>query len=235
MPPRPLRRPAAVGRHPRDRGAEEGEAREGRRGVLRRRPAAAGEEDLTFEEGGEVAGHQIPVGVWRPGFQLLGVGAYYNREIQVALEVESIRFQGGALEVLARVTGTEDEGLLRWVSGSPGVPLRCHICLPDCSNVPDGDDILHLKRVKQRGREAPGWSDNLKEASGMEELRRLAARSDAAARGEAAGREEKKRPREEAAGEEEKIKDSSESSEVRKKKKKRAFKPAGKKEQWEWE
>ena len=114
--------------------------------------------------------------------------------------------------------------------GSPGVPLRCHICLPDCSNVPDGDDILHLKRVKQRGREAPGWSDNLKEASGMEELRRLAARSDAAARGEAAGREEKKRPREEAAGEEEKIKDSSESSEVRKKKKKRAFKPAGKKE-----
>eukprot|EP00913_Durusdinium_trenchii_P009771 g9179.t1 len=58
------------------------------------------------------------------GLRLLGVGVYCAREINIAIEVDALRFHGGALEVIAWVTGTEDEGLLRWTTGSPGIPLR---------------------------------------------------------------------------------------------------------------
>ena len=74
MPPRPRRRPAAEGRHrgERDRGEADGEG--GREGALRRRPAPAEERVSGFEAGEEVAAHQIPVGVWKPGLRLLGTG-----------------------------------------------------------------------------------------------------------------------------------------------------------------
>ena len=218
MPPRPLRRPAAEGRL--RRGGDRGDAdREGgREGALRRRPAAAEERTTGFEAGEEVA-----VGVWKPG------GVYYSREITIAVEVDALRFHGGALEVMTWVTGTQDEGLLRWVSGNAGVPLRCHVCLEDCANIPEGDDILHLKKVKHRGADSPPWADNLKEPTGMEELRRLAARSDALARGveEAKDMEKKEKEAHPPAGQE--VKSTSGSSGGRKKKKK-SFKPAGKKE-----
>eukprot|EP00913_Durusdinium_trenchii_P019545 g18372.t2 len=74
----------------------------------------------------------------------------------------------------------------------------------------------------------PPWVDNLKEPTGMEELRRLAARSDALARGV----EEVKEPEKvmkEAQGRQE-VKSSSGSSGGRKKKKKKSFKPSGKKD-----
>ena len=122
MPPRPLRRPAAEGRLRRGRERERGEGDAGREGALRRRPAAAEERVGGFEAGDQVAAHQIPVGVWKPGLRLLGMGVYYAREINIAIEIEALKFQGGALEVMAWVTGTEDEGLLRWASGDPGTP-----------------------------------------------------------------------------------------------------------------
>ena len=230
MPPRPRRRPAAEGRHRGDRDRGEADREAGREGALRRRPAAAEERVTGFEAGEEVAAHQIPVGVWKPGLRLLGMGAYYNREISVAVEVDALRFQGGALEVMTWVTGAEDEGLLRWATGNAGTPLRCHVCLEGCGNIPEGDDVLHLKKVKYRGVDSPGWVDNLKEPTGMEELRRLAARSDALARGveevKDPGKEMKEAPI--PAGQD--TKSSSRSSGGRKKKKKKSFKPMGKKD-----
>ena len=116
--------------------------------------------------------------------------------------------------------------------GGPGDPLRCHICLEDCSNVPESDDIIHLKKVKYRGADSPGWVDNLKEPTGMEELRRLAARSDALARGVEEVKEPETKGQEGKAAAGQEVRSSSESSggKKKKKKKKRSFKPSGKKE-----
>ena len=223
MPPRPLRRPAAEGRFRGGRDRGDADRGAGREGALRRRPAAAEERSTGFEAGEEVAAHQIPVGVWKPGLQLLGMGVYYNREIAIAVEVDALRFQGGALEVMTWVTGTQDEGLLR-------TPLRCHICLADCANIPEGDDILHLKKVKYRGADSPPWADNLKEPTGMEELRRLAARSDALARDVEEVKEAEKKEGEAQPPARRETRSSSGTSGGRKKKKKKAFRPAGKKE-----
>ena len=122
MPPRPLRRPAAEGRHRRGREREGGEGDAGREGALRRRPAAAEERVGGFEAGDQVAAHQIPVGVWKPGLRLLGMGVYYAREINIAIEIEALKFQGGALEVMAWVTGTEDEAFSGGPRGTRGPP-----------------------------------------------------------------------------------------------------------------
>ena len=236
MPPRPLRRPAAVGRHPalRRRREEEGEDRDG--DGVRRRPAAADKRVRGLEEGGVVDAYTLPVGVLNPGLRLLGEGKYWGRDINLAFEVESVQVQGGALEIIALVSGTEDEGFLRWLTAQSRTSVRLHLCPVDCPGTPESDDLVHVKKLQRRSASDPGWVDNLKGASGMEELRRLAERSDAVAR--AGGGGPAPAPAAEVIpdpGGAEEEKESSESSDSkkkrkRKKKKKKVFKVGGKKD-----
>ena len=144
-----------------------------------------------------------------------------------------MQIQGGALEVVCHLSGTEDEGFLRWLTGQERPKVRLHLCPADCPGTPESDELIHLKKLQRRSAGDPGWVDNLKGASGMEELRRLAERSDAAAR---AGGGVPAAPAEVAPtpGEKEEEKESSDSSDSRKKKKhkkkRKIFKVKGKKD-----
>ena len=116
---------------------------------------------------------------------------------------------------------------MRWLSGQSRPVVRLHLCPSDCPGTPEADDLIHLKKVQRRSASDPGWVDNMKGASGMEELRRLAERSDAAARatggGAPAGAEVVPVPEDK-----EEDRESSESSDKKKKrhkkKKRKAFK-----------
>ena len=69
------------------------------------------------------------------------------------------------MEIRGRLTGTEDEGQLRWSTSHPGALVRLHVCSLTCPNT--------LKVVRLRRPDDPAWVDNLKGASGLEELKRL--------------------------------------------------------------
>ena len=190
MPPRLLARPAADGRALRRRAgvlrrpAAAAEVEEGFE-EERRRPALDSEAVVGFEEGGEVAARDIALGVWEPGLQVLCRGVYWGREIRLAVNIEGIQFVRGALELNGRMSGTEDEALLRWGSKEEVKnKVRLHVCPSSCSNVPEADGLVHLKHVQRRGHHDPAWADNMRSSGGLEELKRLADKSAKEARGD---------------------------------------------------
>lgn len=133
----------------------------------------------------------------------------------------------GALELEGRVSGTEDEALLRWGSKEEVKgKVRLHVCPSSCSNTPEADGLIHLKYAQRRGDHDPAWASNMRSSGGLEELKRLAKESDKEAR------EAGKRVREaeeytpsQPPGKEEKGSSSSTSSKKKRKKKKKKKKP----------
>ena len=86
------------------------------------------------------------------------------------------------MEVSFRVSGTPDEQLLKWLTAEEDRVLRGHLCGADCSNSPQSEDLIHVKRLRLLEVDTPGWAHNLKEAAEAEVLRKLAAESDRKAR-----------------------------------------------------
>ena len=192
-----------------------------------RRPAIAPEERPGFADGGEIEVKDIPLGEWTPGLSILCRGVYWGREIRLAVDIQEIKFVRGALELEGRVSGTEDEALLRWGSKEEVKgKVRLHVCPSSCSNTPEADGLIHLKYAQRRGDHDPAWASNMRSSEGLEELKRLAKESDKEAR------EAGKRVREaeeytpsQPPGKEEKGSSSSTSSKKKRKKKKKKKKP----------
>lgn len=99
--------------------------------------------------------------------------------------------------------------------------------------MPESDDLIHLKFAQKRGDHDPGWASNMKSSAGLDELKRLAEKSDQEARAN------KKRAMDaeeytptKAAGKEDEKSSSSSSKKKRKKKKKKKkpFKVEGRKD-----
>ena len=146
-----------------------------------------------------------------------------------------LALKAGQTEVSFRVSGTPDEQLLKWLTAEEDRVLRGHLCHEGCSNSPQSDDLIHVKKLRLLEFEMPPWAHNLKEAAEAEVLRKLAAESDKRAR-EAKGKgigapaEEAARGAETSTGS-----SSSDSSKEKKNKKKKDRKKKKKSKAWKVE
>ena len=171
---------AAVAAKGRPAPKAKGAARRARAAVgrvpLRRRPASAGVPRDRQGEGWRELGSLALGELKQLGTIWLRKALYYQKEIDVVAQVKQVKMEGDQHFLEAMACGTQDEGLLRAVSGRGDRFLAVHICGPDCTNALTGDNVLHGKEFKAVQRDGEAWYTNLMEVrrEGEEdEMRRL--------------------------------------------------------------
>ena len=178
MPPKVVRRPAAVAGKARARpkGVAKAKVRfkpPGRGGALRR-PAAAVVEggDLDQDEFKEVwkAGREE----WLDMGEVEIVGSYWKDVVKVAGSPQGIKIEEGEVYLSLALRGTTSEQVLKWASGQKEKMLRVHLCSKECGGETCEDGLLHAHKfrpVKAGGEE--GWMKNLEDIHKEEELSKL--------------------------------------------------------------
>ena len=115
--------------------------------VVLRRPAAKartrGGAEKTPEEkykaGDSVDSHLLPAGCLHRGDHLcVDKAVYFGREVDCAGRVHTQEWHSGERHLLLEVSGAQDEGLLKHVSGSDAHLVRLHLCQPRCNQKRDG-------------------------------------------------------------------------------------------------
>lgn len=178
----------------------------------RRRPAAReGEEAEEAEENQRKAFADLkPHDLVKLGPILLREAVYYGRKVQVAGAIADVRLQGGQLYADLKVSGTQDEELLRILSGKKSRLATLHVCERDCGQLMTEEALIHSKTFEATDLRASPWMTNLKEAGEPGEETDEMVKLREAQRGEERGdrkieeskKKEKKRRREDKKGEE---------------------------------
>ena len=145
-------------------------------GPRRKRPASKVEEkavetlqQLTMDELG-----RLDTLVLKPGL-------YYHRDVLVCGKARGCRTEGGQVFLDLEMTGTQDEELLKVMSGKKNRAARVHVCGDHCSGELTGEDLIHGREFERVTGEMLPWMSNLKEVQEVRdeldengELRRLA-------------------------------------------------------------
>ena len=147
------------------------------RGEGLRRPAAPEE----VEDEAEVRGRRRSFAAVGPhelvklGPIWIKDGLYYGRKVQLAGEIVDVKVQGGQLYAEVKASGTQDEELLRVLSGKVGKIAKLHLCGPDCGQVLTKETLLHGREFEEVDLNTAPWMTNLKEARpGGEEVDEMA-------------------------------------------------------------
>lgn len=135
--------------------------------LVGRRPAARQERDevVTLWEKGEIVPlYQLdPREVTQAQVLVVEEGKYYHRQVKVAGVVSSVSLQGQAWYLQMRLTGTQDEELLKFHTGHPEQEFRLHVCDGGCNQEEVADDLVHALHGHQgKPRDADeAWTRNL--------------------------------------------------------------------------
>ena len=115
----------------------------------------------------------------------LPIGEVQRRSIttgrfEVVGRVAQVRVEHGQTYIELDVTGTQDEGLLKVLTGKEDRMIKVHLCAPDCDNSLTGEYLIHGKAgIKVEAKALP-WYTNVVKVPGREELeigaRKVAAR-----------------------------------------------------------
>ena len=97
----------------------------------------------------------------RLGHILVKQGKYYHREVNVVGKVEGVRVQDGQIFLDLEASGTEDEGLLRSITGKQGRRISVHVCPPDCGSLVTDEFLIHGREYEAVDPKAKPWYTNL--------------------------------------------------------------------------
>ena len=192
-----------------------------RRGILRR-PAvvppvvpAPGDREA-WSDGGVASLIDVPLEQLGRSVKLVVVeGTYFTAPCQAAGVVDKIEIDSGQVHIHAKLSGTNNENLLKYASGKPRELVRIHRCDAHCTGDRVAEDLIHGVKARLRRSDAleEGWIDNLVTVEPIDdELKDLrvrgeglpADRGDPAAvareRGRSSGKKDKKRKKKDKKG-----------------------------------
>ena len=140
---------------------------------VRRKPAAKVEDTPKADKGSG----KFKILAEVEASSLMGLGKiwlkdamYYLRPVEVAGEIVGLKADGeGRLLVDFRIHGTQDDGLLREMSGKPDRIAQVHVCPGHCPANTTGEAYLHGRFYKKIENEDYGWFSNLVATGGGEE------------------------------------------------------------------
>lgn len=117
----------------------------------------------------------------RLGFVQLTNAGYYGREVQVAGQVLGMKMAEGQTFLDLRVSGTQDDVLLRSITGRASRMMEVHICPADCAKEIAGEFVLHGDKFTRHARDREAWFVNVENVVPLrEENDELAALREAA-------------------------------------------------------
>ena len=139
-----------------------------------RRPAAAIPKVLKRLR--EVAPVELP----RLGSVRLEDAVYYGKKVEVVGRVVDSGVEANQFYLHLEVSGTQDDGLLRSLSGKRDRRLKVHVCGDDCNQLITEEFLAHGDRFEEVDPKAVAWYTNLVEVVDLgneeDELARLRAR-----------------------------------------------------------
>jgi len=158
-----------------------------------RRPAAIEGAGSPWSRGEVCKFKDVPLEDLTGAAIIITEGDYFGAKVEVAAQVTKAEVEDGDRHLLAQVTGTTSEVVLKQVTSTPTTPFKIHLCQSGCGLHVTGDHYLHaLQGRKRKAPEELTWVDNLLAARGAggdgDELRQLRARADELARGGPPGR-----------------------------------------------
>lgn len=144
-----LRRPAA-------RGAEPAPG-------VRRRPSRHAPGERLWESGAVVALHEVPLGEFKPGSLLVVTeGDYFGAQIKAAGTIQRVEADHMSSYLHLRLTGTDNENVLKVHTGQRDPAFKVHLCNRDCGRLESGELFFHAlkgRQGKDDGEEE--WTKNL--------------------------------------------------------------------------
>lgn len=162
MPPKAKRR--AVRRRP-----------AGARGALRR-PAAVPVAVAPVVAPRKLADLDM-AGLQKLGFIVLRDAGYYGRKVALCGQVTGVRMVDRQLFLELRATGTQDDVLLRALTGKPSRKMEIHVCDPGCAGVLENELMVHGQVFEETERNKEEWFTNVEHVVPMgddpDELARL--------------------------------------------------------------
>eukprot|EP00438_Fugacium_kawagutii_P012023 Skav218165 [mRNA] locus=scaffold5213:66233:75512:- [translate_table: standard] len=110
-------------------------------------------------------------------FIVLEDAKYYGRTVKLCGRVVGVRMEGRQVFVELRVTGTQDDGLLRSLTGRPSRKIDVHACEPGCPQVLENERLVHGGQFREEDQAKEEWYSNIEnvvpEADGPDELARM--------------------------------------------------------------
>lgn len=126
-----------------------------------RRPAGNRPEEGRVEEPPKVLAKLTLEELQKLGFVVLRGAGYYGRQVDVAGRVTGLKVDAGQMFLQLKVTGTQDEALLRAVTGSPGQGFQVHVCDPSCGGVLTDALMVHGNEFKEASPRDEDWFTNI--------------------------------------------------------------------------
>eukprot|EP00435_Cladocopium_sp_Y103_P064326 s581_g26.t1 len=120
-----------------------------------RRPAGRGEEPARspqdrWRAGEEIPGAEVPIELVGTGTKIVIThGKYFHKDCQVAGEVDSLSLRDQEVLMAMRLTGTDDEGILKQHSGNPQGVFRVHKCTNQCAQEETSEDLIHCLKMRR--------------------------------------------------------------------------------------
>ena len=111
----------------------------------------------------EVPLHQVPHDQLKPGsYLVITEGDYFGGKAKVAGSIQKVELEKDATYLLLRLSGTDNEGILRSHTSMKEQLFRIHICPPQCGLQESGDFLVHgLKGRLRREADEEGWVTSL--------------------------------------------------------------------------
>lgn len=135
------------------------------------RPAACSDVAEAWEAGEEVPLSGLPLDFVKPGlFLVVTEGEYFGAAAKVAGKVQRVELEPEATFLMMKLTGTNNEEILKAYTGAMEKAFKVHLCPPDCGRVEVGALFLHGMKGRKGlpvGEEA--WTSNLETGPAAEE------------------------------------------------------------------
>ena len=157
---------------------------------------------------------------------------YYQREVEIVGEIQSLKLEGREAYAEMVVQGTQDEEILRTLTGKTRRVLWVHLCSPSCQSIITGEDVVHGKDFVKVKAEDQGWYSNLVQVGAVEtqaedQLEKLRAEQERLEEERTKG--EEKSPKEKKKKEKKEKKEKKRKEEGKKKRKEKKEKDSGEK------
>ena len=132
-------------------------------GRVRKRPAVRDPGTDQWETGAAVSLHEVGLEKFRPGTLLVVTeGDYFGAQIKAAGTIQRIEVDQTSTYLHLRLTGTDNENVLRVHTGQRDPVFKVHICERDCGRMESGELFFHaLKGRKGRAEGEEAWTKNL--------------------------------------------------------------------------
>ena len=97
-------------------------------------------------------------------------GSYFQKQCRAAGKITGCSFEGSQSYAKMKVEGTQEDGLLQYLTGQTSKEMRVHLCGETCSGETVADDLLHCKLLRKQGtaKQEEAWTNNLEAAHPVE-------------------------------------------------------------------